>query len=409
MRVLVVNKFWYVRGGLERVMFDEIAMLEAAGHAVGHFSMAHPENVASPWSRHFAPYMELGAGTSTGLRDRAMAAGRLFENRAAAKGFGSVLEEFSPDVVHVHGIHRQLSPSILAVAARQGVPVVQTLHDYHHICPADVLLRGGFERCDPRDCGKFNYVPAIAHRCVRGSLGASGLSAAETFFQRMRGAYERGIARFISPSHFLADRMRDGGWDTPVVVIPNCVALTPQRGASQSQQGFLYSGRLSPEKGIDVLLEAARIADVELRLAGTGPLDSQLRVDYPQATFLGHLSADEVGAALRSCRAAVVPSVWFENAPMSVLEAMAAGVAVIASRVGGIPELVEDGVEGLLVEPGSASSLAAALQSVQKDPTHAAKMGAAGLHRARTEFSPEKHLGSLLGVYGEVITARRAS
>ena len=402
MRVLVVNKFWYVRGGLERVMFDEIALLEAAGHSVGHFSTEHPENVPSPWSSYFVPYIELGADDHLSTSQKLAAAMRMFENREAARRFEALVAGFDPDIVHVHGIHRQISPSILSVCRARGVPAVQTVHDYHHVCPADVLLRSGRTPCEPRLCRLYWYGPAVSHRCVKGSTAKSALSAAETSFQRLRRAYERGLDAFIAPSAFMATKMKTGGWTLPVRVIPNAVEARPADSGSPREDFFVYAGRLSPEKGVSVLVDAAKSAGVALKIAGEGPELETLGISAGDVEFLGRLSTDEVGQLLQRCRAAVVPSTALENAPMAVLEPMAAGTPVIASAIGGIPELIRDGQEGLLVPPGDADALSGALSRLARDEGLASQLGDRGRERVREAYSPEQHIEALELLYSEV-------
>lgn len=402
MRVLVANKFWYRRGGLERVMLDEIGWLEGAGHEVAHFSTAHPSNQPSPWERYFVPYLELGADGGLGRRDKLAAAVRMFRNTDAALRFTTLVDEFDPDVVHVHGIHRQLSPSILDVAHARNIPVVQTLHDYHHVCPADVLLTGDGAICEPRECKTVWYGAAVAHRCVRGSLAASALSAAETGYQRVRGVYERCVRGFISPSAFLAQLMKAGKWDVPCDVVPNAV---PARGPRSLDSGdyVLYAGRLAAEKGVPVLLQAARRAEMPVVVAGEGPLEAELRSEYPEVSFLGRLAGAEVEKLIDGARACAVPSVWYENAPLSVLEPMAAGVPVVASAIGGIPELVEDGVSGLLVPPGDVNGLAGALVRLREDSGLGRRLGESAARRVAGHFSPERHLQLLLDTYEKAI------
>ncbi|MGB4592311.1 MAG: glycosyltransferase family 4 protein [Coriobacteriia bacterium] len=399
MRVLMASKFWYLRGGLERVMFDEIALLEAAGHEVVHFSTSHPLNDASPWADAFAPYLEIGAGARIGAADKARAVARMFRNRPAARAFGRLLDATRPDVVHVHGIHRQLSPSILLAAARRSIPVVHTLHDYHLVCPADVMLRGGATTCIPRACGTVNCVPAIRNRCTRGSLGASAIAAAELSFQRITRAYERSVTRFISPSRFVRDLMIDGGWTrTPIDVLAPGVPL-PERVERTPGEYLLYAGRLSPEKGLGVFLEAARAIGAAVIVAGDGPLAEELRRDHPEVQFTGHVGRDQISRLLGNATASVVPSISLENTPLGVLEAMASGVPVVASGVGGIPELIDDGVEGLLVPPGDAGALSASLTRILGDRALAASIGEAGRSRIERDFAPERHRAGLLEVY----------
>ncbi len=395
MRILVANKFWYRRGGLERVMFDEIEWLEEAGHEVAHFASAHPKNEPSAWADYFSPYLELG-GAGLGAADKVRAASRMFSNGPARRSFNRLLSAFRPDVVHVHGIHRQLSPSILTAAARHGVPVVQTLHDYHHICPADVLLFAGTEACEPRRCGNLWYGAAVAGKCVRGSLAASALSAAETSWQRASRAYDRGVARFISPSQFLADRMKEAGWTAPCDVVRNGV---PRGERALPGEGFVVIGRLSHEKGIAVALAAARLAGVQVTVAGEGPRGQALVDAFPEAAFPGHLSARGVAALVRGSRAVVVPSLCLENAPMAVLESMAVGVAVIASDIGGIPEQITDGVDGILVRPGDVEALAQTMRHLEADSALASRLGAAAVETVSSRFSPEVHTEGVLAAY----------
>ncbi len=405
MRILVANKFWYHRGGLERVMFDEVQALESLGHSVAHFSTAHPSNEPSEWVRYFAPYLELGEQGQLSVADKFRAAQRMFYNAEAAKALSRLLDDFRPDVIHIHGIHRQLSPSILRVAQMADVPVVQTLHDYHHVCPADVMLRGGESVCEPRACGRLWYGAAVRHRCIAGSLSKSGLSAAETTFQRAVRAYDRSVDRFIAPSSFMAQIMHSGGWDIPCSVIPNAVPIA-EMGNRSAGEYALFAGRLSKEKGVGVLAEAARIADVQLVVAGEGPMEDDLRTTYPEVEFIGRVSSERVIELMKDAFACVVPSVGYENAPMSVLEPMAAGVPVVATRTGGIPELVENGISGILVSPGDSYELAEALSKLRRNREYASSLAAAGRERVRQHFSPERHMERLMWVYEEVIAAR---
>ncbi len=385
-------------------MFDEVAGLEERGHEVAHFATAHPLNEPSPFDAYFAPYIELGEGADAGFTDSVKATWRMFSNRPAAKAFRSLLEGFGPDMVHIHGIHRQLSPSILFVARAAGVPVVQTLHDYHHICPSDDLLRAGKTPCMPTECTRLNYWPAVSNSCLGGSRARSMLSATETWFQRARRAYERTVSRFIAPSVFMADAMKAGGWDLPMDVVPNAVPLRDAtRGTEVEEPYVLYAGRLAREKGVGIALDAAKMAGIRMVVAGDGPMSGELRARHPEAEFLGHTSGEEVESLLDRAHIAVVPSLWHENASMAVLEAMAQGVPVVATRMGGIPEQVRDGVEGILCEPGNVNQMANAFRRLSDDVRLASTMGAAGRKRIAEEFSPDRHMGLLLLSYEKAL------
>lgn len=378
-------------------MFDEIAWLERAGHEIAHFSTLHPENQASPWSEYFVPYLELGEETNLTLAEKTLAASRLFHNREAVRQFTRLIADFHPHIIHVHGIHRQISPAILDVARKSSIPVAQSLHDFHLICPANTLLYRNMALCSPRRCGNLWFGPCVRGRCVRGSFVTSALSATETAWAHVRRSYQRGVKRFICPSEFTSMQMQLAGWKVPSDVVPNGIA--PEPPSELVGDDFAVIGRLSREKGIDIALEAARSARAKLTVAGDGPLRSRLQSDYPEATFAGYLNGQQVRDLIRRSRAIVVPSLCFENAPMSILEAMAAGVPVIASRIGGIPEQVTDGVDGLLVEPGDAVGFSLAMKRLVDDPALADRLGVEARQTVARRFSPEAHLSSLVKTY----------
>jgi len=400
-RILVANKFWYRRAGLERVMFDEIGWLEAAGHEVGHFSTQHPENDASPWSDYFAPYLELGPQTTLTSREKAVAVKRMFWNTVAARRFARLVRDFRPDVVHAHGIHRQISPSILVEARRAGVPIVQTLHDYHPICASGDLLLAGRCACDPPRCGPFDVLPCLLHGCVHQSRAKSALGAAELVWRRWVVRYEQLVDAFISPSRYLARIVTASGIRRrPIHVLPNAIPAPARMPDELPGEAFVYAGRLSREKGLGTLMRAAEAARVTLLVAGTGPLEQSLIAQAPRGVrFLGRLPGDEVDRLLAGSRAAVVPSEWAENAPMAVLEPMVLGRPVIATRMGGIPEQIRDGVDGVLVDAGDELQFAAALRVLADDAALADRLGRSARDRAITTFSPQAHLDGLLGIY----------
>jgi glycosyltransferase involved in cell wall biosynthesis len=331
----------------------------------------------------------------------------MFWNADAARRFSRLLRDFQPDLVHAHGIHRQLSPSIVAEARRARIPVVQSLHDYHPICPADDLLFAGSSACEPPRCGPVNVLPCALYHCVQNSRPKSALSAGEFLWRRWVVRYELLIDAFISPSCYLQRTVRAGGYvRRPIHVLPNAIPTPPDAGPPGS--GFAYAGRLSREKGLPALLEAVRLAGVELVVAGDGPLRAALESAAPPGVeFLGRLDGPGVDAVLSQARAAVVPSEWAENAPMAVLEPMALGRPVIASRMGGIPEQVRDGKEGILVPPADPRALATALRTLSDDDALAGRMGAAARARASERFGPAAHIDGLLKIYDDVL--RRAA
>ena len=217
---------------------------------------------------------------------------------------------------------------------------------------------------------------------------------------------ESAIHTVICPSRFMAEVLAEGGVNGPdLVVLPNAVCEPP---ASARAEGgpFVVAGRLTAAKGVAVALEAARLAGVPMVIAGEGPLSDSLAERFPEAKFVGLLDRDDLARLVSTATAVVVPSQWFENASMSVLETMAAGVPVIASRIGGIPEQVVDGREGLLVPPGDVDALAAAMRRLWDEPALAMAMGERARQTARERFAPAAHVDGLLGVYRNAIGSR---
>jgi glycosyltransferase involved in cell wall biosynthesis len=402
-RILVVNKFFWNKGGSERVLFDLAAGYEAAGHEVVHFSMRSPRNRPSPWERYFvSPVAWEGGGLS-----RLRAAARAIHSREAARCIRRLVRDARPHVAHLHNFHHQLSPSIVAALRREGVPCVHTLHDYKVICPNYLLYTEGAvcERCKG---GRFHA--AVAHRCLQGAIAPSLVAFAEMTWHRMRRTLERGIALFVSPSRFLRDKLVEFGTAPERIrVVPNGLAPERFRPAAEPGDGFVYAGRLSREKGLGTLVRAvARTEGVRLTVCGTGPAEADVHEAVARSgaadriELCGHLERDALQARLRGARAAVLPSEWYENAPMSALEALASGVPVVASRIGGNPELVRDGRTGLLFDPGDEAGLARCLVRLRESPELAAELGRRGRAMVEAEYSLADQVSAMLEILQEV-------
>ncbi len=256
------------------------------------------------------------------------------------------------------------------------------MHDFHAFCCSNVLLRGDGALCEPPLCNLSAPWTGVRRRCVRGSLALSGLAVAESFFRNSVLRSVQLVTRYVSPSRFLADQLRRAGLcSRPIDVIANAVPVQPP---SIGGSGLLFVGRLSPEKGLDVLLEAAEITGLPLTIAGDGPLMPYLKERANgRVKLLGRVSPSRVSELLSAAAVAVVPSICYENAPLSVLEPMACGTPVVASAIGGIPELVRDGVDGLLVEPGVADFVGRRPQSPHRRQSQSWQDGRRGPRSCR--------------------------
>ncbi len=385
-------------------MLMEREFLLGAGIDVVDFSMHDPRNIPSAYSGYFVSnqnYAEPGNGAF-----KLRTAMKLVHSPEAVRNFGRLIRETRPDVVHCHNVYHQLTPSIIGVAARHNVPVVLTVHDYKPICPIHTRLRHG-EPCSACLDGRVSNV--LKYRCREGSLARSGLLYAEAVVQRLLGSYEK-VDAVIAPSEFMRAAVTHRRFEADRVhLIPNGVDTHRMRPSGQDRGYALYLGRLSPEKGIETLLAAhATVADeVTLHVAGTGPDEDNLRRKYPRARFLGHLTGASVTEAVRNAGIVVLPSDCYENCPISVLEAMSCAKAVIASRIGGIPELVTHEQTGLLFPPGNRAELARCLADLSRDHEARLRLGAAARERVERHFSVDRHNSALLGVYEGVVQRRR--
>ncbi len=410
MRILHVNKFLYRRGGAEAYMLDVAALQRARGDEVELFGMRFPENEPCRFERWFPPQVDFDPPPMT-LRGKAVGMGRMLWSPAAARGMRAVLRAFRPDVVHLHNVYHQLSPSVLRPIREAGIPAVMTLHDYKLACPTYRFLDHGriCEACVPR-----RFWNAALRRCNRGSLAASAAVGLELGLHTLLGAYDP-VQRFVCPSRFLESKMRAARvYPERLRWIPNFVDTEAVRPKEEPGGGVLYAGRLSHEKGVDVLVEAAALSPaLRIEIAGDGPERTALerlasaRGVADRVRFHGRLTPDRLDELRRSCAVVAVPSRWYENMPLAVLEAFAAGLPVVATDLGGLPELVVPGVNGACVPPEDPEALGAALEALVRDPDRAFEMGRTGRARVEREFAPQLHLERLDAVYAEAADAAR--
>ena len=401
MKVLMAHTFHHARGGDSTYALGLSRLLEADGHAVVPLAMRHPDNDPSVWEHRFLPWVDLR--DPRGRLAKLAAVPRMLWSREARALARRLIAEERPDVLHLQHIHRHITPSILDAAQEAGVPVVWTVHDYELVCPEGHLFRDGAP-CE--DCRHEGYAAAIRHRCKWGQAGPSVVVAAEKALHRLRGVWRR-VDRFLCPSRFLADTLvRFGVPSERVFHQPNFLQAPPAPPATAPGAGWVVAARLAPEKGVEVALEAARkLRGHPFTICGGGPSAARLRrlaADLPHVRLLGHIPQDQLQAVIREAAVVAVPSLWPENFPYAVLEAQAAGRPVVASAVGGIPEQITPGRDGLLVPRADSDALAAAVGGLLADPARAARIGAAAALRVRTELSPAQHLPRILDHYRAV-------
>lgn len=383
MRVLIVNKFFYPRGGDCIVAMQTEELLRHHGHTTGILTSEHPLNGS-------LPNMSATLSLITFAKNPFGAAARIAGIGRARSVAARMIEEFRPDVVHLHNVHSYLSPIIGEIASRRGIRVVWTLHDYKLICPNYTLLHPDGSLCDR--C----RARGISRRCLHGSLVQSMAGAAESIIWSRRRLIRMTDA-FIAPSQFMAERMAAAGFPQEKLhVVANFVDNLPTLHTG-SREGFLYAGRLSREKGVGTLIDAVRKAQAVLTIVGDGPMEEELRKragDYAGITFLGRRPHSEVLQLMAASEGVVIPSEWYENNPLSALEALCCGTPVIASDIGGLPELITPG-NGTTFCAGNAASLTEVLTASRGRIYDYQSIATA----SREKYNAARHYDKLLAIY----------
>ncbi|AYN26512.1 MULTISPECIES: glycosyltransferase family 4 protein [Buttiauxella] len=401
MKILLVNKFFYIKGGAETVYFQEREMLKQAGVEVIDFSMQHEKNFPSDYADYFVSNVDYHKGSN--LLGGIKTAIEFIHNNEACKKMKALLEKERPDIVHFHNIYHQLTPSIIKIARDFGCKTVLTAHDYKIACPSYAMLRDG-KVCDA--CITGSVFNAFKYRCYEGSASKSLLLTLEATWQYIAKNYQA-LDVIISPSEFLRGIIRHTLPNSRIEVIVNGIDDSQPFEGIEDHGYLLFVGRISPEKGIQTLAQAHELMrnKIPLKIVGHGPIYHDLMKQFPQAEFLGYVQQGEgLDSLIKHARAIVVPSECNENCSMSVLEAMSFARPIVGSRIGGIPEQIRDGVDGALFEPGNAQELANILDFLAENPDKAHHMGLNAHQRLCDKYAMRNHMEALLNLYQELLS-----
>lgn len=383
LKILVCHNAYQQRGGEDTVVEAEIELLRSRGHSVDVY---------------------LKDNSSIGQTPALKLAKETLWASSSYSDISRLLRGLKPDVIHVHNTFPLISPSLFWAADRGKVPVIQTLHNFRLMCPQAMFLRDG-KVCE--DC--LGTVPwrGAARGCYRGSVLQSTVLAGMVTVHRAMGTWQNKVTRYIALNEFCRSKFIEGGLPAERLAIkPNFVDFEPP--APAERQGFLFVGRLSSEKGVDVLVDAqSRVTGSTLRVAGTGP-DAPLLNEVPGLTALGSLQMEQVRHEMSAATALVLPSIWYENFPRTLVEALGCGLPVIASRIGALAELVKDGETGLLFEPGNADDLAKKMRWAMANPEAMASMGRKARRQYEAEFTAERNYRQLIEIYESAIAEVKA-
>lgn len=431
MKVILVNKFHYLKGGSETYYFGLAEGLRALGHEVHFFAMEGPDNIPCEDSDLFVSAKDYNGPTS--LSQKVTAATSLIYSKEARDKFQALCERVHPDVVHMNLVHRQITLSILDAPylKQHRVPVLFTSHDYILVCPNYVMLDGSGAVCDA--CLGGNFVNCLKRKCVKGSSAKSGMGMLEAEYLKMHGSYRK-IDRIVAPSQFMRNKLIEGGFPTRQVVymqnfakqeiLDNAADGTDR--TDRENPYFLFFGRLSSEKGVDVLVDAFIKAlpslptKLRLVIAGDGAerqnVEDRIAAAGAEASERIELVGFQNGADMQHfaerASLAVASSRWRENMPYSIVEAFALGTPVIGTDIGGIPELVSERQTGFICEPGDADSLSQALlrgAALIQDRKAYATMQENCRTYVLERCSQDKYMNDLVALYQELINSKKGN
>ncbi|MBI4592286.1 glycosyltransferase family 4 protein [Candidatus Uhrbacteria bacterium] len=402
MTIIQANKFYSLKGGAERYMLELSAWLETQSHTVVPFAMQHPDNLESPHAEQFVSYVQTES-MRTNPWQALRTVGRMVYSLEARRKLATLIAQEKPDLAHIHNIYTQLSPSILDTLKDQHVPVVMTVHDHHLVSPQYNIWAMGCGE-DYRNVG---IVKGTLARYHKHSLTASFIQTAVYKFHRWLRIYEKNVNVFVCPSHYMKRQLVAGGFPQEKIRV-NHYGIDPHSIQSRYDHDgyFLFVGRLSEEKGIETIVRAAKlIPDVTFKIVGRGPQMERLHrlaEGLTNVEFLGFRMGEELAQLYRGATAVLLPSRVHENFPLAALESMAAGKPVIASHVGGVPEIVEDRINGLLVNPSDLHGWAEAIMRLAYDEELRLSMARAARSTIEHRFRLDDHDRRLMAIYEEV-------
>jgi len=409
MNVLMIHKFHYIEGGAERYVFNLSQLLQEKGDVVSAFSMQHPKNLPSPYADYFVSYFNPDQLRESKNPFKTLKkAAKVIYNKEAQRKLAMLIEETRPDIAHVHSVYHHISPSIFKTLKEYNIPVILTLHDFKLVCPNIVFLDGKNRVCEA--CRGKYFWKATAKKCFRESYGASLLVTLEATIHNMLKSYKNNVDLFHSPSAFLARKISEYGYNhKPVKVLPYTLNVNSFKPCYDKSDYFVYAGRMSVEKGVLFLVDAMKhIKGKKLYLIGTGPLDDEIKQRIEKdgldnVKMLGYKTGDELRNLISHAAFTVMPSLCHDNSPLAIYESLSLGNAILGASIGGIPELIEDGVDGYTFKAGDATDFVKKANLLIDHQQTTINMGKRGRKKAQQLFSPGEHYEKIMDFYEQAI------
>lgn len=403
MKILMVNKFLYPRGGCETYMLELSKELTKMGHTVQYFGMQDDANTVGNEKGLYTQNMDFH---STGIA-RFFYPFKIIFSLEAYRKLSKVLDDFKPDVVHMNNINFQLTPSVIYAVAKRKIPLVQTVHDYQMICPNHLL----YSFCETKPCErciKGSKLNCLKHSCIHGSRAKSLIGSIEAMLYKLLKTYKK-VDLYICPSRFLESKLlsASGLFSGKTFAIHNFIEKKPVPEKTVQDKPYVaFASRLSKEKGVTIFAEAAKLLpEIQFVVAGSGP-DGDALSGIENVKMTGFLTGDELTSLIANARVMVLPSVWYENCPLNILETHAFGVPVITMNSGGMAELLEDGKTGLLVNEPTGEAIAAAIKKCFDDQEFYASLLENCKKRGDEIMEVEDYAQVILAKYQEIIDKR---
>jgi glycosyltransferase involved in cell wall biosynthesis len=408
MKVLLVDKFFYLKGGAERVFFETAKLLEDKGHKVVFFSMKHPLNLKTPYEKYFVSNIDY---EKRSILHKMKAAANVIYSFEARKKIEELIRDEKPDIAHLHNFAHYLSPSILFGLRKYKIPVVMSVHDYKLVCPSYSMLNHG-KVCELCRGGKFYH--AFTTVCHKDSFIKSLLVALESYLHHDILHSYRDIECYICPSMFTMNKVREMGLKGNLAHIPNFVVLArfkPYHRVVKDIKCGVYWGRLSSEKGVETIVDAVAGMPIDFTIIGDGPMKDSLRTRIEKSgakniRLVDSIYNDELLSAVSKCDFLIIPSIWHEVFGLTIIEAFAMGMPVIGAGIGGIPESIRDGRTGFLFKPGDVDGLRDKIRKLISDPDIASRMAANAKAFVEARCNADAHYESLIKVYERAIGSK---
>jgi len=406
MKILMVNKFHYLKGGSEKYYFDLAKLLEEKGHEVAFFSMKNDKNIKTNNKEYFVEEIDLNSN------NKLKALEVIYSNKNKKK-MEEALEDFKPDIVHFNNFQRQLSASIIKPIKRRKIPIVFTAHDVQAICPAITMLDNKKNICEA--CMNGKYINCIKKKCIKCSGLKSILGAIENWYYRLSGIYTRKIDYIITPSKFYKEKLiQDGINDKKIRAIHNFIDIKKYDIETKDDGYALYFGRLSKEKGILNLINAFSKLEIGmLYIAGEGEEKENIQklIDdnklNDRIKLLGFLNSDEMKEYISKCKFVVVPSIWYENCPYSIIETLAIGKPIVGANIAGIPELVQENKNGFTYQYNNIYELKQKMQILFNDDTLVKEFGEKSKRICEELYSKEFYYNQTIDIYNNLLKERK--